>query len=337
MGNESGIREQLSRADVQVNQAGPNGSTPLHLAAGLTHSPNPEIARGAYPNARIVKMLLANGADPGNRHAQTQATPLHGAANARVVDLLVAAGGDVMARDAQGNTPLHYTGSPQVARALLDKGADTEATNMAGQTPLQTARLRQQQFDRALRNANGVQSQAQRQALAQQARQFDGVIAVLSGESGGDGQASTGRTAAATSGDRLEHLAIDGNGGEYMCPWTSDGVLADWVDKAINAKMGAAAGSAVGAYAGQKAMEQVPLIGGFLGSKVGDAAGRKIAIEAAGGEEYIRTTSDLSFNSLNAMARYIKANYAGDRHFQDAVEAADEIYPGLQQAVASAR
>lgn len=92
-----------------------------------------------------------------------------------------------------------------------------------------------------------------------------------------------------------------------------------------------------GCTAGVPAMEQIPFIGGFLGSRVGDAAGRKIAIEAAGGEEYIRTTSDLSFNSLNAMARYIKANYARDQHFQDAVEAADEIYPGLQQAVASAR
>lgn len=145
---------------------------------------------------------------------------------------------------------------------------------------------------------------------------------------------SSQQTNVATSDNSgIDSLAIQDNSGEYMCPWTSDGVLADWVDKAINASTGASVGSAAGAYAGRKALENVPFLGSFLGSKVGEATGRKVALEAAGGHDYIRETSDLSFNSLETMARYIHAKYAGTSHFQEAVKAANEIYPGLQKAV----
>ncbi|MDB6114799.1 MAG: hypothetical protein JWQ62_1744, partial [Lacunisphaera sp.] len=60
---------------------------------------------------------------------------------------------------------------------------------------------------------------------------------------------------------------IEGNTGKYMSPFTSDGVVAEWVDKAVKAKMGSAVGGAIGAYAGQKAMENIPFIGGMLGQK----------------------------------------------------------------------
>ena len=35
-----------------------------------------------------------------------------------------------------------------------------------------------------------------------------------------------------------------------------------------------------GNYAGQKAMEQVPFVGGFLGKKAGEALGRQAALSA---------------------------------------------------------
>lgn len=137
--------------------------------------------------------------------------------------------------------------------------------------------------------------------------------------------------------ETMASLLINNNSGAYMNPWTSDGVLAEWVDKAINAKMGGAVGSAVGAYAASKALENVPFIGGILGSKIGNEMGRNAAISASGGMDYIRETSDLSFRNLNDMARYMKAHYATESHFQDAIKAADAIYPGLLKAIASAR
>jgi len=133
--------------------------------------------------------------------------------------------------------------------------------------------------------------------------------------------------------DQLAQVApapIEGNTGKYMSPYTSDGVLAEWVDKAINAKMGAAVGSAVGAYAGQKALENIPFVGGFLGEKAGNAAGRAIALEASGGLEFITASSDLSFDKIEDLAVYLYATYGMTEHFQDALEATWEIYPELK-------
>lgn len=137
--------------------------------------------------------------------------------------------------------------------------------------------------------------------------------------------------------ETLAALLIPDNSGEYMNPWTSDGVLAEWVDKAINAKMGSAVGSAAGAYAASKALDNVPFVGGFLGSKVGKKMGHSAAISASGGMDYIRQTSDQSFRSLEDMARYLKAVHGTNSNFQDAIKAADAIYPGLMQSLASAQ
>lgn len=133
----------------------------------------------------------------------------------------------------------------------------------------------------------------------------------------------------------LADLVLDNTRGKYMNPWTSDGVLADWVDKAVNAEMGSAAGSAGGAAAGAYAAKQLgggllgQAVGGALGSKAGEAAGREAAID----EAYIRKTSDQSFRTLEHMARYLEATYSGTRHYQDAIKAANEIYPGLVKKV----
>ncbi len=151
-----------------------------------------------------------------------------------------------------------------------------------------------------------------------------------------DTTASLATSPRASQQETLAALLIPDNSGEYMSPWTSDGVLAEWVDKAINAKMGSAVGSAAGAYAAQKALNNVPFIGGFLGSKVGKEVGRTAAISASGGMDYIRQTSDQSFRSLDDMARYLKTVHASSSNFQDAIKAADAIYPGLMQSLASA-
>jgi hypothetical protein len=116
-----------------------------------------------------------------------------------------------------------------------------------------------------------------------------------------------------------------------MAPYTSDGVVADWVDKAVKAKMGSAVGGALGAYAGQKALEQVPFIGGFLGEKAGNAIGREVAISASGGWDNIKKTSDLSFNSVDELAVWMYAKYATNEHYADVLSATEAIYPELTE------
>ncbi|MBF0205129.1 MAG: hypothetical protein HQK67_12700 [Desulfamplus sp.] len=123
---------------------------------------------------------------------------------------------------------------------------------------------------------------------------------------------------------------IAGNSGLYMCPYTSDGVMAEWTDKAINAKIGSTVGSVAGAYAGQKALEQVPFVGGLLGQQVGEKIGREVAIKSCGGMEYIKETSDLSFNNIDQMAVYLYVKHSSHEHYQSALNAAQEIYPELK-------
>ncbi|MCH8498404.1 MAG: PDZ domain-containing protein [Marinobacter sp.] len=122
---------------------------------------------------------------------------------------------------------------------------------------------------------------------------------------------------------------IEGNTGQYMSPITSDGVVAEWVNRSINANMGATAGSAVGAYAGSRAMSSIPFVGGMIGSQVGQSAGRAAALQAAGGEALIRSTSDLSFNSLNTMAQWLAINHSSRADFADILKATQAVYPEL--------
>ncbi|MBU0730387.1 MAG: hypothetical protein KKA70_11660 [Proteobacteria bacterium] len=138
---------------------------------------------------------------------------------------------------------------------------------------------------------------------------------------------------------------IHDNSGSYMCPFTQDGTLADWTDMIISAKIGETAGSVVGtaagAYAGKeiadRAFDNVPfggllggIVGGAVGNKVGKEVGKNLGLEAAGGMENIRKTSDLSFNSLDQMARYMYLQHSGGEHYQEALNAAIAIYPEFQ-------
>lgn len=124
---------------------------------------------------------------------------------------------------------------------------------------------------------------------------------------------------------------IAGNSGAYMSPYTTDSVLAEWVDKAVNAKTGAAVGGTAGAYAGQKLAENIPFFGSMLGQKVGESAGRAVAIKMSGGEELIKSSSDLSFNNLDEMSVWLYVTHSGHEHYQAALDATFAIYPELQQ------
>ncbi|WP_300523419.1 PDZ domain-containing protein [Alcanivorax sp.] len=152
----------------------------------------------------------------------------------------------------------------------------------------------------------------------------------------------TAEQQAAIQQQQIDALAIKDNSGQFLSPYTSDGVTAEWVNKTINVSMGKATGSAVGgvagAYAANKVLENVPfggMLGGFLGSKAGKAVGGNTALEASGGWDFIRSSSDLSFNSMNDMARWLATTHSDKSNFVDVIKAADKIYPGLQTAVAN--
>ena len=139
-------------------------------------------------------------------------------------------------------------------------------------------------------------------------------------------------------------LVIPGNSGQFMSPYTSDRVTAEWVNRALNANIGATAGSAIGAaagaYAANKALESVPfgsLLGGMFGSSVGKNVGRSTAIEAIGGWDYVRSTSDMSFRTLTDMAQYLISEHGSDPNFGEVIKATSHIYPEFSDAFAAAR
>ncbi|MFP4381074.1 MAG: glycine zipper 2TM domain-containing protein [Candidatus Sumerlaeia bacterium] len=124
---------------------------------------------------------------------------------------------------------------------------------------------------------------------------------------------------------------IMSNRGKYMSPYTSDGVLTEWVDKVIYRRMGAGLGAAVGAWAGSEiAQEDRELEGAIIGAIAGYQLGADLALKVAGGWDYIRKTSDISFNSLDNMAVWLYATHSSHRHYIDALNATFEIYPELK-------
>ncbi len=136
---------------------------------------------------------------------------------------------------------------------------------------------------------------------------------------------------------------ILGNTGKFMCPYTQDEVLADWVDKAINARLGAALGSLLGAVAAAQQLEEDaegedgdeyddvnPSERIAEGAREGEELGRQLAIALSGGWAYIRRTSDLSFNSIEVMAVYLYVEHSSHDHYYAALDATFQIYPELR-------
>lgn len=127
---------------------------------------------------------------------------------------------------------------------------------------------------------------------------------------------------------------IEGNSGAFMSPYTSDEVLAEWVDNAIKAKAGAAIGSSVGQAAGQYAAEEalsgLGIFGSLIGKAVGSRVGRDQALKAAGGMEFIRDSSDLSFDNWEDLVVFMYVNYSQNEDYPDVLAATTTIYPELE-------
>lgn len=119
-----------------------------------------------------------------------------------------------------------------------------------------------------------------------------------------------------------------------MSPYTSDDVIAEWVDNALKAKSGAAiggaVGSAVGQYAASKALDSFGVFGSMLGKQVGKKIGREQALKAAGGEEVIKDTSDLSFDNWENLAVFMYVNHSQREEYAEVLAATQVIYPELE-------
>ncbi|HEX8444601.1 MAG TPA: hypothetical protein VF631_13240 [Allosphingosinicella sp.] len=119
---------------------------------------------------------------------------------------------------------------------------------------------------------------------------------------------------------------LEGNGGKFMSPFTSDGVTAEWVTKAMKVKASGELGQAAGQIAGDQLLSNIPFAGMFAGEATKKLA-RDAAMKSIGGEEFLKSSSDQSFDTLEDMAGYMYAYHATHADYAAIVEAAAGIYP----------
>jgi ankyrin repeat protein len=122
-GNHSGVSGLLANG-ANVNAARADGVTPL-MQAVLTS------------DVRMVKLLIAKGADVKARNTPIHVTALHAAVfNPEMTKLLLDAGAEPDAATSSGQTPMFGAvvrgGASPVLRMLMDKGANVNAIRTAG-------------------------------------------------------------------------------------------------------------------------------------------------------------------------------------------------------------
>jgi uncharacterized protein len=128
------IMKLLLAAGADVKAVHRMGDQALMMAARQRSYRTPS----AEPNAEVVELLLAHGADP-NARGDWKRTALMHANTAAKVNLLLAKGGELDAQDEYGQTALMHAaerGDAAVAGALLEGGANVNLTDKKGLTAL---------------------------------------------------------------------------------------------------------------------------------------------------------------------------------------------------------
>jgi hypothetical protein len=303
------------------NGANPNGVDDDHgmphlLYAAASHRPERE---------QIIRALLEAGADP-NLRGNFGRTPLHAAASAEAVNALLEYGADPALQDDDGALAVDWMERALISLRAAASNAEKTYADPAVNAHFEASIQHREAALQALGHTPITEEQAWEKYPTMMAALYPGGITPPPDAASATGGGASG--------------PIQNNSGRYLSPYTSDGVVAEWVNKAINNQMGSAAGSAVGgaagAYAANKALENVPggsLLGGFLGSKAGRAVGNRVADNASGGDAYRRQTSDLSFHHLDNMAAWLVATHGSRADFAEVVDAASAVYPGLRDAI----
>jgi len=126
---------------------------------------------------------------------------------------------------------------------------------------------------------------------------------------------------------------IEGNTGKFMSPFTTDGVTAEWVTKSMQVQASGQIGQAAGTLAAGQLLKNVPFAGMFAGDATKKIA-RALALKNIGGEDFLKSSSDLSFESLDDMAAYMYAYHSGHADYARIVKATVAIYPDFETAYA---
>lgn len=121
---------------------------------------------------------------------------------------------------------------------------------------------------------------------------------------------------------------IYGNEGQFMSPFTEDNTVTAWVEKGLQAEVASNVGTALGSLAAMSNSDNIML--SVFGGAVGSIAGREVMLRAIGGWDFIKDNSDLSFNSLEEMAKYMAYENSSHPQYAQVLNATYGIYPELR-------
>lgn len=120
--------------------------------------------------------------------------------------------------------------------------------------------------------------------------------------------------------------------GKYMSPFTEDKTVTPWVEKGLQAEVAGNVGSALGSLAALSNSDNVML--SVFGGIAGQAAGREVMLRAMGGWAFIKESSDMSFDTLDDLARYMTFENSDHPQYAEVLKATYGIYPELRQVMA---
>lgn len=126
----------------------------------------------------------------------------------------------------------------------------------------------------------------------------------------------------------------DGSG-KFFSPYDEKGQLVGWAQKAIGANVGAAVGAKAGEKAGNMLAAKVPF-GGLLAGAAKKKGKELGALTAVGGSEFVKSSSTLSFETLDELALYMHGHFAGNTDYIKGLAAALAIYPDLEKTYEAA-
>lgn len=121
--------------------------------------------------------------------------------------------------------------------------------------------------------------------------------------------------------------------GAFFLPYNSKGELTEWATKALSAQIGSAVGAKAGEEAGKAVTSKIPF-GGLLNGAAKKKGKELGALAAIGGPEFVKSTSDLSFATLEDYAVYLHVKHSGGTDFAKALATAIAIYPDLEKSYA---
>lgn len=120
------------------------------------------------------------------------------------------------------------------------------------------------------------------------------------------------------------------NSGKYLSPYHADGTMTEWAEKSLHAEAGAQAGEAAGGAAADAVAKKIPF-GGLLKNKAKDSAGAAGAAAAVGGWDYIRDSSDVSFDDMQNFSVYLQVTHGDAPGYDQALAATMNLYPELKK------